>query len=342
MHSRPNLDFRPMCVHALIPTLLLLIASAAQAADAMRVCLNWAPGADHVAFYAARQQGGFAAADLAVELIPGGGSGDAIEKLIRGECEVAIADLGAVIAARAKAADVVAVMALMAASPLAFYSVDGRPLAGVADLAGRRIAADPKELARRLWPRLATLHGIDPAAVTWVDLPNNAKVEALAKGDADVAANTFYHHHAEFEAAFGDRLRVLRWRDLGVDPYGNVLVARAGAETPGLARFVPIVQRTTAACAVDAAPCLEALLLANPFLDASREAAKWRAVRPLLAPPSLVGKTLGAFDATRLAAGIPNAASITPGLRPEDAVTARHLDPSILVPRDPAPEIRTP
>jgi len=321
-----------MRTRALLPTLLLLFASTAPAADGMRVCLNWTPGADHAAFYAARQQGTFAAADLAVELVAGGGSGDAIAKLARGDCEVAIADFGAVIAARAKSAQVVAVMALMAASPLAFYSTDDRPLAAVPDLAGRRIAADPKELARRLWPRLAALHGVDAAAVTWVDLPNNAKVDALAKGDADVAANTFYHHHTEFEAAFGGRLHVLRWRDLGIDPYGNVLVARTDVETPGLARFVPILQQTTATCAVDSAPCLEALLLANPYLDAGREAAKWRAVRPLLAPSSLAGTTLGAFDAARLAVGLPEGAAPTPELRPEDAVTARHLEPSILVP----------
>ena len=316
----------------LILTVLLLFAATAHAADGMRVCLNWAPGADHAAFYAARQEGTFAAADLAVELIPGGGSGEAIAKLARGECEVAIADFGAVIAARAKSTDVVAVMALMAASPLAFYSADDRPLAAVRDLVGRRIAADPKELARRLWPKLAALHGVDPTTVTWVNLPNNAKVDALEKGNADVAANTFYHHHTEFEAAFGDRLHVLRWRDLGIDPYGNVLVARAGAETPGLSRFVPIVQRATAACSVDAAPCLEALLLANTFLDAGRESAKWRAVRPLLAPPSLSGTTLGAFESARLAIGLPEGPATTPGLRPEDAVTAQHLDPSVVVP----------
>lgn len=332
MPARSNFRVPSMRLHALLPTLLLFLASAADAADGIRVCLNWAPGADHAAFYAARQQGVFAAADLAVELVPGGGSGDAIGKLARGECELAVADLGAVIAARAKSTDVVAVMALMAASPLAFYTIDGRPLAGVRDLTGRRIAADPKELARRLWPRLAARHGIDPAAVTWVDLPNNAKVEALAKGEADVAANTFYHHHTEFDAAFGDRLQVLRWRDLGIDPYGNVLVARAAPDTPGLARFVPIVQRATAACAVDATPCLEALLLANPFLDAGREAAKWRAVRPLLAPPSLAGTTLGAFASARLAVGMPEDAAARSHPALDAAVTARYLDPSIVVP----------
>jgi NitT/TauT family transport system substrate-binding protein len=322
-----------MTPRTLVTAFLLLATSAAHAADGLRICLNWAPGADHAAFYAARQSGAFADAGLAVELIPGGGSADAIAKLARGDCEAAIADFSAVVAARAKATDVVAVMALMAASPLAFYASDGRPLDTVHDLAGRRIAADPKELARRLWPRLAARHGLDPGAVHWVDLPNNAKVAALAQGDADIAANTFYHHHAEFEAAFGARLTALRWRDLGIDPYGNVLVARSGPHAAaGIERLVPILQRATAACAADAVPCLEALLLANPFLDADREAAKWRAVRGLLAPTSLRGSTLGAFEIDRLADGLPDGASTAHGQRPEDAVDDRHLDPTVRVP----------
>ena len=82
-----------------------VFSMAASAADGVRVCLNWAPGADHIPLYAARQQGAFADADLAVDLRPGGGSGDAVAKLAAGECEVAVADFSAVIAARARGLD---------------------------------------------------------------------------------------------------------------------------------------------------------------------------------------------------------------------------------------------
>lgn len=305
---------------------------AASAADGVRVCLNWAPGADHVPLYAARQQGAFADADLAVDLRPGGGSGDAIAKLASGECEVAVADFSAVIAARARGTKVVATFAFMADSPLAFYSIDGAPLASPGDVQARRLAADPKELARRLWPRFANLNGVAADAVTWVDRPNNAKVDALAKGEVDVATNTFYHHRAEFEHAFGDRLLVLWWRDFGLNPYGNVLVARDGdLDAAWLARLVPIVQRAAAGCVRDGAPCLAALLGANPHLDAGQETGKWRAMQPLLGPQRLRGTTLGAFDAKRLADGLADPAAVDAATL-SAAATNRLLDTSIVVP----------
>ena len=75
---------------------------AAMAADRMVLCLNWAPGADHAALYHARAEGWFAGAELATEIRPGGGSGDALDRLEAGECDAAIADYAAVVAARAE------------------------------------------------------------------------------------------------------------------------------------------------------------------------------------------------------------------------------------------------
>jgi NitT/TauT family transport system substrate-binding protein len=338
MPRDPSIDIlghRSRIMKNLIASLCLagiVLPMTASAADGVRVCLNWAPGADHVPLYAARQQGAFADADLAVDLRPGGGSGDAVAKLAAGECEVAVADFSAVIAARARGEKIVATLAFMADSPLAFYSIDGASLASPGDVRGRRIAADPKELARRLWPRFAKLQGVAADAVTWIDRPNNAKVDALAKGEADVVTNTFYHHHAEFEHAFGDRLRVLWWREFGVNPYGNVLVARdADLDAAWLSRLVPIVQRAAAGCVSDGAPCLAALLGANPHLDADQEAGKWRAMQPLLGPRRLRGTVLGALEPARLADGLADPVAMDAATL-SAAATNRFLDTSIVVP----------
>lgn len=282
---------------------LILATHAAFAAEGIRLCLNWAPGADHAPIYFAREQGWFADANVAVELLPGGGSGDALKKLAEGNCEAAIADFGAVRATHAAGRDVVAVMTIFADSPLAFYSLDTAAVAAPVDLAGKRIAGYPTDPPRRLWPAFATRHGVAENAVTWVDLPNNAKVAALAKGDVDVAANGFYHHHVEYLEAFGERLRVLWWRDLGPNPIGNVLALSRGwmAKHPDAARaFVRSMQRGYVTCARDGTPCVTALIAANPHLNFAREQAKWAAARPLIAPTRRNGMTLGAFDAAQV------------------------------------------
>lgn len=306
--------------HACLPALLCM-SPPGLAADPMRICLNWAPGADHAALYHARSQGWFAAADLAVELRPGGGSADALAKLGAGECEAAIADLGAVIAARRNGDPPVAVFAVFADSPLAFYAVAPTPLQGLADVAGKRVAADPKEAARRLWPTLAAQNGLDPSGPAWIDTPNNAKLQALKNGDADIVTNTFYHHHAEFTAAFGERLRVLWWRDFGVNPVGNVIAVRtsmARAAPQRVEKFVHVVQQAHGACVRDSGPCLDALTAANPHLDRDAEAAKWQAAAPLIAPKRRSGQPIGGFG------------DVPPPMR--EAVSERFLSPAHAIP----------
>jgi NitT/TauT family transport system substrate-binding protein len=311
---------------AFVPTL-------ANAAEGVRVCLNWAPGADHAPLYFAREQGWFADANVAVEVLPGGGSGEALKKLADGECQAAIADFGAVRAAHASGRDVVAVMTIFADSPLAFYSLDTTAITAPGDLAGQRIAAYATDPPRRLWPAFAARHGLAENAVTWIDLPNNAKVAALGRGEVEVAANGFYHHHLEYVEAFGERLRILWWRDLGPNPVGQVLALSRTwiAAHPDAARaFVRAVQRAHAACVRDGLPCVTALVDANPHLSLAREQARWSAARPLIAPARRAGLTLGAFDPAQVGAD-----TIDQGRREpvEPPYTDRLLDPAVTSPR---------
>lgn len=309
-----------------------LVAAHAGAAEGVRVCLNWAPGADHAPLYFARDQGWFAEADVAVDLLAGGGSGDALKKLAEGACEAAIADYSAVQAARSAGRDVLAVMVIFADSPNAFYSLDTAAVSAPADLAGKRIAAYATDPPRRLWPAFAARHFLAEDSVAWVERPNNAKVEALARGDADVAANGFYHHHVEYIDAFGDRLRVLWWRELGPNPVGNVIaVTRTwAAKHPEAARaFVRNAQRGYATCAAAGDPCVAALVAANPHLDRNRELAKWAAAAPLVAPRRRAGLTLGAFDPAQVTGKV---ADVAHAANSDVTCTDALLDPSVLSP----------
>jgi NitT/TauT family transport system substrate-binding protein len=281
----------------------LLWCCHATAAEGMRVCLNWAPGADHSPLYHARQEGWFADAGLAVDILPGGHSADALRRLAEGECEAAIADFGALLGARRQGRDLVAVMAIGAHAPLALYAPDSAELRSPADLVGRRIAGYANDPPRRLWHAFAARHGIAPDAVRWIDLPNNAKVQALATGEVDVAANGFYHHHLEYATAFGDRLVVLWWRELGLDLLGNVLVMPAGAvPSRAAADFVTLARRAWMTCLESPQPCLDALVAANPHLEPERERSKWPWAARSFASPGDAADGLGCLDTARVRA----------------------------------------
>lgn len=320
-----------MPIRALI-LLTALAAGAAGAADGVKLCLNWAPGADHAPLYYAREQGWFADADIALDIRAGGGSGDALAKLGTGECDAAIADFSALIAARVAGSDPVAVMNIFADSPLAFYSLDTAPIDTPQALAGKRIAAYATDPPKRLWAAYARTASMDAGSVTWVDRPNNAKVAALDHGDVDVAANGFYHHHAEYVAAFGSHLRVLWWRDIGINPYGNVLAVTARSmrtATSIVERLVTVVQRGYAVCGNPAMPCLDALVAANSHLDTAREGAKWAAAVPLLYPASAASATFGVFDRTRVEADLSRAGVADPPLA-NAVFTNRFLDGAVM------------
>jgi len=298
-----------------------LTAGPAGAADAWRICLNWAPGADHAPLYLARAQGGFSDAGLAADLRPGGGSADAVGKVQRGECEAAVADFGAVVSARRAGHDVVAVFAIFMDAPLAFVARAPVALARPADLAGMRIATDEKELARRLWPDFARRNGLDPAAVTWIHTPNNAKVDALRTGLADAASHTFYHHMTEFSRAFGGSLAVLPYRDYGINPYTQVVAvsARTADGAPAqVASFVRLLRDAHRDCVAAPDACMAALTAANAHLDAALEREKWAVASPLVLPAGRPASVVGRFEPARVIAHH--------GTEASEAFTNRFLD----------------
>lgn len=328
-------DIGRTCLLALTLAVAASGTPVASAAERMRICLNWAPGADHAPLYFAREQGWFAAAGLASEIVPGGGSGDALDRLEKGECDAAIADFTTLLAMRAQGRNPVAVMAVFSDSPISFFATAPQALDSIDGLLGKRVASDAKEPGRRLWPLLAQRHSVSAASPTWVQTPNNDKVRALATGTVVAAMSSFYHHELEFRTAFGDDLATLRWRDIGVNPYGNVvaLSGRTADGTPEIARrFTRVVQRAYSRCAADGRPCLRALLAANPHLEAAVEAAKWQLLVPLIAPDRLRGRMSGRLDADQAR---DNAAALDPPppeAAPGAGIRNEFLDPSVLAP----------
>ncbi|HXV08051.1 MAG TPA: ABC transporter substrate-binding protein [Burkholderiales bacterium] len=279
---------------------------AAQADERLTVVLNWVPNAEHAPLFHAHQQGWYAQTGIAVEIEPVLGSPVAIERAMRGVHTLAVADFVAWLRASTAGAQGAAVMVLEHGSPYAFYFDRRTGLAGPGDFTGRRLAAQPQDPMRALWPVLAARHlhddapdfaGSDTTAVRWVDMGNAAKPEALARGDIDVALNPFLHNHLAYAAALGKELGAAWWRDLGFEAYGLVLISGAALmrDEPGLLRrFVAVTQRAWAQCRAAPAPCIDALIAAQPELDRADSTALWQLAQPGPAP------TGDAFDSARV------------------------------------------
>src|ERR1700686_5800567 len=85
---------------------LLAPAVPAGAGEAVNLILNWTPTADHSPFYYAKAQGWYEKAGIDLTIEVGKGSGASALKVGSGGSDFGIADLGTMLVARSKGADV--------------------------------------------------------------------------------------------------------------------------------------------------------------------------------------------------------------------------------------------
>jgi NitT/TauT family transport system substrate-binding protein len=97
---------------------------------------------------------------------------------------------------------------------------------------------------------------------------------------------------------------ILAWKDAGLNPYGNSIVANAAflkGNHDAVAKFVKITQQAYGDCVKDAVPCIEALVAANGALLVDNETTNWALVKVLMSDPVSRSVALGWHDDKRMA-----------------------------------------
>ncbi len=252
------------------------LAMPAAAQERVTLVLNWIPSGDHAPIYYAIQQGWYREAGADVRLEIGRGSGASAARVGAG-AEMGISDLGSVMVARGAGADLTAVMNIFANSPQGFYWLRSSGITSVRDFAGRRLGNPPGDAARVMWPAIARRMGMDANSVTWVNINPAAKPAALISRQVD-GTTFFYNYHYIMEREIGAQLGFASWRSLGLNLYGNSLIAngRFLREKPDTARAVTrITQRAYLRCIETPAPCIAAMTAAVSGMKAEEEMQNW-------------------------------------------------------------------
>ncbi|HUH85699.1 MAG TPA: ABC transporter substrate-binding protein [Stellaceae bacterium] len=280
----------------------LALAQPAAANDAITLVLNWVPTADHSPYYYAKQQGWYAKAGIDLTIEAGKGSGLTAQRVGVGNADFGIADLATALVAKSKGADLVAVMNVYANSPQGLYWLKSSGIAGPKDFPGHKIGNPPGDAARVMWPAFAQAVGIDPAAVTWVNIAPQAKIAALKSHAVDIISD-FYNEHDLKLRDFGEDLGFLSWRSIGVNPYGNSIIVNGAylhAHPDVVKRFVAVSQRAFGACVATVDPCLKALFAEVSGLDERVQQDQWGRIKELMRDPSTTTIALGWFDPKRM------------------------------------------
>ncbi len=144
---------------------------------------------------------------------------------------------------------------------------------------------------------------MDPNSVTWVNIDANAKLGALKAKSID-ATTSFYNIHHIFSRELGADMGFLAWKDAGLNPYGNSIVANGPwlkANRDKAASFVKITQKAFADCVKTPKPCVEALIEANGALRYDNEIVNWELVTVLMSDEVSRTVALGWHDDKRMA-----------------------------------------
>jgi NitT/TauT family transport system substrate-binding protein len=278
-----------------VATLAAFGASEASA-QKLTFTLNWVAGGDHAPYFYAQKMGLYKQAGLDVDFETGRGSAASAQKVGAGQSQLGLSDMAGVLLFRGKGLDLVGVMNVYANSPQGLYWLKSSGIRDVKDLAGKKIGNPAGDGARTMWPALAKKVGIDPNSVTWVNIDANAKLGALKSRTIDATTSFFNIHHI-FARELGSDIGFLAWKDAGVNPYGNSIIANGAwlnANRDKADKFVKVTQKAFADCAKTPEPCVQALVEAN-------ELDNWHLVTILMNDETSRTVALGWHDDKRMA-----------------------------------------
>ena len=192
--------------------------------------LDFVPTGEYVPHYTALEKGWYRDEGLEVKILRGQGSGDTIKRIAAAQGDVGIADISALIAARANTDVKVKAIALWYRRPPhgVFVRADS-PIKTPRDLEGKKLAISAGNSHQILWPVFEKLSGLKPGSVTWVTMDAASMPPALIRGATD-AVPFFVVHEARIRKIAQQQhvdLRLLTaWADLGLDLSSTSLVAR--------------------------------------------------------------------------------------------------------------------
>ena len=208
-------------LRALAAGIALVAALPAAAQDKVQLQLNWFHLADHSPIYLALKKGYYKEENIELTVLRGSGSADSAKKIDLGQADVGISDAPTLLTAISKGANLkmVAVVFDKAGNNVFFRKTAA--IKTPKDLVGKKIAVPPADSHRVLWPAFAQINGIDPNAVTLVNVKPEGKQAIVAAGEVDGAFD-LYTSYAIWEKVLGKGdVGNLLWANFGLPIYGH-------------------------------------------------------------------------------------------------------------------------
>lgn len=222
----------------------------ALAADKVRFQTDWIASGEHAMYYGGWEKGIFAAEGIDVTITRGYGSGDTVTKLAAGAFDFGVADIAAVMTARARQnVPVKTIAVLYNESPHSLFVLKSSGITNFKGLEDKRIGITPGNSHKFYFPEVARRAGTDANKIKWVNMDGAAMATQLIAKNLDAAPFYSIHHYYQNKAAMraGEEIVKLPFVEAGFRIYAASIVAgdKTLAERPELVvRFVRAIRKS--------------------------------------------------------------------------------------------------
>lgn len=226
---------------AALLALAMLGGTPAQAADHLRLRLDWSWWAGQTPMIVAKEKGFYEEAGLDVEIVQGQGS--KTTTVVVGENADPIGHVNLSTAAQSISAGVpiTAVAGWWQQGPVSLICSDPA-IKAPSDVKGKRIGSTPTGSDGQILPAFLKANGLELSDVTLVNMPGDAKFAAIASGQLDCISGDDYFYGPQLKAQ-GLEVSVLKYADWGVTNLGFGIVVNNAY----LAEHPDVVKRFLAA-----------------------------------------------------------------------------------------------
>lgn len=213
-----------------------------QAADKVRVQLNWVPEPEFGGLYAAEQAGIFKKHNLDVQILKGGPDVPAVQLTASGKVEFGVAAADEVISLRAKGADILGIFTIYQTSPQGIMVKKDRPVKDIPALlkSGGTLIAQPGLAYLKHFRKSYGMEGVKV-----VPYGAGAMAQFLDPARNDVAMQCFVFSEPITARRQGVEPRVLLIADTGFNPYTGVIITRGDylTKNPDVAKRFALAMR---------------------------------------------------------------------------------------------------
>lgn len=288
------------------------IAGRAQAAEKIRLMLNWKPDGSNAEFYLAQARGYFKDEGLDVTLDAGEGGGAPIVRIAGGAYEAGFGDINAMTQYDSLHPEKpeIAVLCFYDKAPMAVITLKKTGIEKPQDLIGKTIGAPQNDTGFQLFPAFAKATGLDMSKIKFDNVAPPIREPLLVKGQ--VAAITGFDSTAFFALkGLGVKpadVKILYYADYGVQLYSNsIIVSKAFADQhpKAVAGLVRAIIKGYMASIKDPKAAIDALARHEPLTNREIETEKlhWL-VDHNIGTPHARQAGFGTVDPARLEKGI--------------------------------------